>query len=159
MKSEELFATVAVNSWKLVIGRLDELLSSVSDDFLQTKVAPGRNRISYLIGHLTVVHDRMLPMLRLGERLHPEFDAVFLENPDGHAVDEISPVELRKAWADVNGKLTAAMEALRPEQWLERHTSVSEEDFEKDPSRNRLAVLLNRTNHASFHMGQIRLTQ
>lgn len=159
MKSEALFATVAVNSWKQVIGRLDQLLSPVSDDFLQTKVAPGRNRIFYLIGHLTAVHDRMLPMLRFGERLHPEFDAIFLDNPDGKAVDEISPVELRKAWAEVNGKLTAAIEALRPEQWLERHTAVSEEDFEKDQSRNRLAVLLSRTNHASFHTGQIRLTQ
>lgn len=98
-------------------------------------------------------------MLRFGERLHPDFDAVFLDNPDGPEVDKISPAELRRAWAEVNGKLTAAMEALRPEQWLERHTAVSEQDFEKDPSRNRLAVLLNRTNHASFHTGQIRLTQ
>jgi hypothetical protein len=33
-------------------------------------------------------------------------------------------------------------------------TSVSEEDFAKDASRNRFAVLLSRTNHLSYHLGQ-----
>jgi len=38
--------------------------------------------------------------------------------------------------------------------WRQRHTAVSEEDFAKDPSRNRFAVLLSRTNHLSYHLGQ-----
>jgi hypothetical protein len=38
--------------------------------------------------------------------------------------------------------------------WARRHSSVSEEDFAKDPSRNRFAVLLGRTNHLSYHLGQ-----
>jgi len=42
--------------------------------------------------------------------------------------------------------------------WLS-HTAVSDEDFSKNPTRNRLAVFLNRTNHASFHIGQIALTK
>jgi len=29
--------------------------------------------------------------------------------------------------------------------WLQRHTAVSEEDFAKDASRNRFAILLSRT--------------
>jgi hypothetical protein len=101
----------------------------------------------------------MFPMLNLGERLHPELDEVFLANPDRKSSQEISPAQLREAWSEVNGKLTAAFEALRPEEWLLRHTSVSEEDFSKDPLRNRLAVLMSRTNHASFHAGQIRLAK
>jgi hypothetical protein len=105
------------------------------------------------------VHDRMLPLLGLGERLHPELDAAFLDNPDGPAANEVSTADLRKAWTEVNSKLTAAFEALRPAQWLEKHTAVSEQDFAKEPHRNRLSVLLSRTNHASFHSGQIRLTQ
>jgi hypothetical protein len=43
--------------------------------------------------------------------------------------------------------------------WLKKHTAVSDEDFSKNPTRNRLAVFLNRTNHASFHTGQIALTK
>src|ERR1019366_1038077 len=98
------------------------------------------------------------PLLGLGERLHPELDGPFLESPDGPGADGISAAELKKVWAEVNGKLMAAMEGLSAEQWLEAHTAVSAEDFAKDPLRNRLAVLLSRTNHVSFHAGQIRLT-
>ena len=42
---------------------------------------------------------------------------------------------------------------------LKKHTAVSDEDFSKEPTRNRLAVFLSRTNHASFHTGQIALTK
>ena len=159
MRNEELFATVAVNSWKLVIGQLDKILSSLSDEDLQKEVSSGRNRILYLVGHLTAVHDRMFPLLGLGGRLHSELDAPFLDNPDRHTAHDASPSGLRKAWAEVNTKLTAAFDSLRPEQWLERHTAVSEDDFKKEPHRNRLAVLMSRTNHASFHTGQIRLAK
>jgi hypothetical protein len=38
--------------------------------------------------------------------------------------------------------------------WLERHAAVSVEDFAKDGSRNRFAILLGRTNHLSYHLGQ-----
>ena len=49
------------------------------------------------------------------------------------------------------------MEKLSPEEWLERHDSVSAEDFAKEPQRNRLAMLLSRTTHAAMHEGQMRL--
>jgi hypothetical protein len=54
----------------------------------------------------------------------------------------------------VNGKLTDAFERFTAADWLEKHTAVSDEDFAKDATRNRLAVVLSRTNHASFHSGQ-----
>jgi hypothetical protein len=154
MTQEEMLVSAAVSSWKLVIGRLDQGIEPLSDEQLQRQVAPGKNRLQYLVGHLTAVHDRMLPMLGLGERLYPQFDDVYLTNPDGAFADAVSGAELKKAWSEVNGKLTAAFEALTPAQWLEKHSAVSDEDFAKDPSRNRFAVLLSRTNHASFHAGQ-----
>jgi hypothetical protein len=49
------------------------------------------------------------------------------------------------------------MESFSPAQWLEKHASVSEEDFAKDPSRNRFAILLSRTSHIAFHLGQTAL--
>jgi hypothetical protein len=154
MTSEEMLVKTAVDSWKLVIGRLDKGIEPLSDEQLQRQVAPGKNRLQYLVGHLTAVHDRMFPMLGLGERLYPQFDDVYITNPDGALADPVSGAELKKAWSEVNGKLTAAFEALTAAQWLEKHGAVSDEDFAKDPSRNRLAVLLSRTNHASFHAGQ-----
>jgi hypothetical protein len=38
------------------------------------------NRVYYLLGHLTVAHDRLLPVLRLGDRLHPELEEEFFAN-------------------------------------------------------------------------------
>ena len=159
MTNEEVFAGSAVNSWKQIISRLDKMLAAIRDEDLKQPIAPGRNRVTYLLGHLTAVHDRMLPLLGLGDRLHPELDAAFLDNPDGPAANNLAPADLRKAWNDVNTKLASAFDGLKPAQWLEKHTAVSDEDFAKEPHRNRLSVLLSRTNHASFHAGQIRLTQ
>lgn len=154
MTNEELLGTTALNSWKLVIGRFDQNLAAISDEQLQKQVAPGKNRLFYLVGHLTAVHDRMLPMLGLGERLHPELDEVFITNPDRAVPDLVSASDLRKAWSEVNRKLTDAFERFTATEWLEKHTAVSDEDFAKDRTRNRLAVVMSRTNHVSFHSGQ-----
>jgi uncharacterized damage-inducible protein DinB len=152
-----MLANAALNSWKLVIGRLDAAIAPLSDEQLQRQIAPGKNRLLYLVGHLTAVHDRMFPMLGLGERLHPELDEIYITSPDRSRPDPVSADKLKRAWSEVNGKLTAAFEKLTPQQWLEKHTAVSDEDFAKDPTRNRLAVLLSRTNHATFHTGQAAL--
>ncbi len=63
----------------------------MNDEELLREVAPGRNRVFYLMGHLTAVHDRLLPMLGLGERLHPELDDDFLTNADRVTADRVAP--------------------------------------------------------------------
>ena len=153
----DLFARTAVASWKLNLARVDQMFAACSDDELQQEIAPGKNRIFYLLGHLTAVHDRMLPLLGLGARLHEELDQDFIANPDKTASDRISAGALRQAWAAVNTALTSAIEALPAEGWLQKHEAVSAEDFAKQPLRNRLSVLLSRTAHVQFHTGQIRL--
>lgn len=159
MTSEELLATAAPKSWKQVLGRFDKDLASLSDADFQKRVAPGRNRLYYLLGHLVAVHDRLLPLLGIGDRLHPELDPAFISNPDGTLGDPVSVGDLRKAWTDVNARLTTAFDSYSPQDWLHKHTAVSDEDFATDPSRNRLAVVLSRTNHLSFHTGQIVLAK
>lgn len=159
MTAEELFVATAVSSWKQVIGRLNEAVASLTDEQLQRQIAPNKNRAIYIVGHLIAVNDRLLPMLGLGERLHPELDDVYLTNPDRKLPDPLSTADLKKAWSEVHNKLTAGFEAMTPKQWLDRHGAVSEEDFVKEPLRNRLAVLASRTNHVSFHGGQLVLTR
>ena len=154
MTSEDHFAVTALNSWKLVVGRFDQSLAQLTDEQLQKQIAPGKNRLFYLVGHLTAVHDRMIPMLGIGERLHPELDETYITSPDKALPDPISAADLKKVWIEVNTRLTTAFETFRAADWLQRHEAVSEEDFAKDPSRNRLAVVLSRTNHLSFHSGQ-----
>jgi hypothetical protein len=157
--NEQLLTAAALGSWNQVVSRLDKTISSFSDEDLEREIAPGRNRIYYLVGHLAAVNDRMLPMLFVGDRLHPELDEPFIAKPDRAAPDTVSPATLKQALKNVNGKLTAAFEKLQPEEWLLRHAAVSEEEFVKEPHRNRLSVLLSRTNHVSFHLGQIVLVK
>ena len=153
----ELFARTAVAAWKQNLASLDALFAVVSNDDLQKEVAPGKNRLFYLLGHMVAVHDRMLPLLRLGARLHPDLDEPFLIKGDRAVPDAVTPAALRAAWTEVNTALTTAIEALPADAWLERHDAVSAEDFAKEPQRNRLAVLLSRSAHVQFHTGQIRL--
>jgi hypothetical protein len=156
--AEKVMVGNAVSSWKQWVGQIDKTIGAFGDEELQREVAPGRNRVYYLLGHLTAVHDRMFTTLRVGERLHPELDEEFIVKADKTDLDdELPAAELRKAWREVNDKLTAAIEKLSAEEWLERHDSVSAEDFKKEPHRNRLAVLLSRTTHAAMHEGQMRL--
>jgi hypothetical protein len=155
--SEQALVTAAVNSWKLNIERADRFFSPLTEEQLRKEVAPGKNRLIYLWGHLTAVHDRMLPLLVLGARRHPEYDALFLTNPDRTAPTLPAAAEIKKAWDEINGTLLAGFEGLSAADWLQKHASVSEEDFAKDPQRNRLSVLLSRTTHISFHLGQTAL--
>lgn len=154
MTNEEFFGGAVLYSWKQVIGRFDKALAELSDAQLQQRVAQGRNRLYYILGHLTAVHDRLFALLDVGQRLHPELDEPFISNPDGTLPDPLPAAELRRAWSEINAKLTAAFEKFTAADWLSRHTQVSDEDFAKDPTRNRLAVVLSRTNHVSFHTGQ-----
>ena len=157
MTADKLSVQVVVNSWRLVLERANKTLSNLPDDQLLKEVAPGRNRLIYLWGHLTAIHDAMFPILGLGERLHPELDAIFVSSPDKSRA-QLPPVgELRKYWDEVNGKLLSQFASLSENEWLQRHNAVSEEDYAKDPTRNRLAILLSRTNHLSYHLGQINL--
>jgi hypothetical protein len=159
MTTEELLISTALNSWKTIVGRLDRIVETTDEKKLQTRVAPGRNRVAYLIGHLTVAHDRMFPLLGVGKRLYPQLDEAYFDNPDRSRPEPVTGIELTAAWTDVKRQLTSALERLRPLQWLEKHSDVSDEDFAKDPARHRLAILVSRTNHAAFHTGQIILTK
>lgn len=155
--SHELSVQVAINSWRLVWERANKTLANLTEDRLLKEIAPGRNRLIYLWGHLTAIHDAMFPILGLGERLHPELDAIFVSSPDKAGARMPRVGELRKYWDEVNGKLLSQFSTLSVNEWLQRHNAVSEEDYAKDPTRNRLAVLLSRTNHMSYHLGQITL--
>jgi DinB superfamily len=157
MNNEAIYAATTVKSWNVALTGIQKLLSSLKDEDFQREVAPGRNRIYYLVGHLAAVHDRLLPMLALGERLHPELDDIFISHPDRALADKYSGAELRQMFAEINAAVTKAIETMPPADLLKRHEAVSAEDFEKDPLRNRLSVFQSRTAHISFHAGQIRL--
>ncbi|MGB7133832.1 MAG: DinB family protein [Acidobacteriaceae bacterium] len=120
MLNNEILSLTVLNSWKLIISRFDKILGDLTDEQLHQPVALGKNRVFYLLGHLTATHDRMFPLLGLGDRLHPELDDTYITNPDKLLEDPLSATELRRAWAEVNGKLTTAFERFTLEDWLQK---------------------------------------
>ena len=154
MANEGTYIALGLKVWKAQIERADKLFGSLSSEEVQREIAPGKNRLLYLWGHLTAIHDAMLPLLGIGERLLPEFDVAFVSNPDKSQAAIPSHEKVRQAWKTVNGELLKGLEKMSWSDWLQRHTAVSEEDFAKDTSRNRFAILLSRTNHLSYHLGQ-----
>lgn len=155
MDQQNLPIKIALDNWSSTLSRTDALIKSLSDEDLEREVSPGRNTGTYLLGHLTAVHDRMLPLLGLGEQKYPQLDEVFLTAPDKSGKTKPPVAELRAQWDDVNNTLNTAIAGLKPGEWLHRHTSVSEEDFAKEPHRNRLNVLASRTTHLAAHYGQL----
>ena len=158
MASDEVVIQTAISSWDQVINRIGTLCLGCTENQLLVEVAPEKNRILYLWGHLTAVNDAMFSVLRLGERLHPELDAVFIAQPD-RSVPLPASTEIVKCWEEVHTELLSRFKTLSSKEWLERHGNVSSEEFELAPTRNRLAVLLGRTNHASYHLGQMMLAK
>lgn len=157
MTAEETLAATASNAWTTEIDRADKFFSALSDAQLGQEIAPGKNRLVYLWGHLIAVHDRMLPLLGIGPRHYPGLDAPFLTGADRKDDAVPAAADLKRMWDDVNGRLAAAFRSYSPADWLKPHTSVSAEDFAANPLRNRLAVVLNRAAHVSYHVGQCRL--
>jgi hypothetical protein len=154
MDNQGSYVALGLKVWKAQIERADKLFEGLSSEEVLQEIAPGRNRLLYLWGHLTATHDAMLLLLGLGERLHPEFDVAFISNPDKSQAAVPSHQQVRQAWNAINEELWKGFEKMSWSDWLERHSAVSKEDFAKDPSRNRFAILLSRTNHLSYHLGQ-----
>jgi hypothetical protein len=151
----ETIIKVATDLWHKQTNRANTLFDEYSDVQLSEEIAPGKNSGLYLLGHLTAVHDAMLPLLGIGEKLYPELFDVFIKNPDKSGLPKPTITELRKYWQQVTKVLNEKMAALSFSQWMERHTSISPEDFEKEPHRNRLGVLISRTAHLTEHIGQL----
>src|SRR6202162_1462931 len=102
MGNDPSFVALGLKVWKTQIDRADKLFGSLSSEELLREIAPGRNRLFYLWGHLTATHDAMLPLLGLGERLHLEFDVAFIATPDKAQAVIPSHEQVRQAWKTVN---------------------------------------------------------
>jgi hypothetical protein len=153
--TEDICVRMVLDAWNSKLGKADQLLAVLSDEDLSKEVSPGRNRGIYLLGHLIAVHDKMISLLGLGESLYPEFSDMFLVKPDKSGAAIPSAEVLRACWKQVNETLKMRSGKLQAKEWFLKHTSVSEQDFANEPHRNRLNVIISRTNHLEYHLGQL----
>ncbi len=154
-EAQLLFIKMVLSNWQTQNQRLTALFAKLSDDELAQETAPGRNSGIYLLGHMTAVHDAMLPLLGFGDRLFPELEETFIRNPDRSGLPAPATATLRQYWTDVSTALDQHTNTLPADDWFTRHSAVSEEDFLKEPHRNKLNIMINRTNHLSTHLGQL----
>jgi DinB superfamily len=153
--TNEVAVKIVLDNWYSRVKATDEVLNKLTDEQLQHEISPGRNRGIYLLGHLTAVHDMMLPLLNFEPQLYPQLGEPFIKNPDKTVAELPSAKELRTYWNNVNAKLAAHINKLKPEEWFQKHNSVSAEDFAKEPHRNRLGIIASRTAHLASHQGQL----
>lgn len=150
-----VFIKMALSAWDSYNARVDKLINTLSDEQLLAETAPGRNSGIYLLGHLIAVSDGLFPILGFGEKLYPELNKIFLESPDRSGLEMPSITELKEYWKKVNTKLTDHINGVSEDEWFTRHNNVSEADFANEPHRNKLNIIINRTNHTSYHLGQL----
>lgn len=157
MDQKNILIKSALNAWQIQVDRATKFISEMTDEQLVREIAPGKNRGVYLVGHLTAIHDAIPEILGLGKKAYPELAAIFISAPDKTIEKIPSVAELRQIWVSVHDRLKTEFSNMQSDSWFSRHESMTDADFEKDPARNKLSVLLNRTNHLAYHFGQIRL--
>jgi hypothetical protein len=154
MANEELLIQSALSVWKLNAARTVRIFHPLNEDELQKEVAPGRNRLIYVWGHLTAVNDALFPLLGLGAKLHPALDEMFLSNPDSRSRSTYSGAQLAEASGQIHQALWAGFSNWTPQEWLAPHNGVPTESAAHNPLRNRFTVVVNRTAHMAYHLGQ-----
>jgi hypothetical protein len=155
MSTTTLFIKMVIDRWNGSIGNLNKHLDALTDEQLLKEIAPGKNRGIYILGHLIAVHDDMLILLDMGEKLYPELFVPFIKQADKVATQTPTASQLRKMWEMQCNLLQEKFEKMMPEQWFEKHTAVTDEDFAKEGHRNKLNIVITRTSHLQYHIGQI----
>jgi hypothetical protein len=144
----------ALKVWKLNEVRFARTFHPLTEAELQKEVAPERNRLLYIWGHIVAVNDALFPLLGIGPKLYPEMDEIFIRKPDRSSPDIYSGEQVKEASTRINAMLWDTFTGWKVTDWLAPHTEVKPEEFAADPSRNRFSVMVNRTAHVAYHLGQ-----
>lgn len=143
-----------VNFWLAQNELINNLLAKHSYETYRKEVAPSRNSGTFLLGHLIAINDGMIPLLGLGDKLFPDL-APLAAGPESAISLKLDYEQLRKYWNSLNDFLENKFKAMSVSEWLEKHSAVSAADFEKEPLRNKLSILISRAGHESYHRGQL----
>ena len=154
---QEQIVQQILNAWSGQNKAVTDLLNKHTDEVFMQQVAPGRNRGIYLLGHLVAVNDGLLPLFGLGDKLYPQLEKTFLAEADSPSAAMPSVSELKQYWETINTTLTNHFNKMTVSDWMDRHTKISPEDFVKEPMRNKLNVLIGRSIHQGYHVGQLAL--
>jgi hypothetical protein len=154
MEQQGIFINMVLDGWHSKASHLDRLLNELSSEQLSKEVSPGRNRGVYLAGHLTALADSILPLLG-EEKQAPHLFKPFVQTPDKENTELPEATSLQQDWKKVKTRLEELFAGIAPDEWFQKHTAVSDEEFVNEPHRNKLNVVLGRIGHMDYHLGQL----
>ncbi len=155
MTQASIAVKIVLDRWNASLATTSKILQELNDDQLAQQIVPGKNRGIYLLGHLIAVHDDMLRLLGLGDKQYPELGEPFVKEADNPAAPFPAAATLRAIWETQVPFLKEKFATLTIDDWFTRHTAVSEADFQKEPHRNKLNIIITRTSHLEYHAGQL----
>jgi uncharacterized damage-inducible protein DinB len=148
---------ICLLQWDIFNRSMRKVLDTISDENFHKPIVNNGNSPSWLLGHLADTDDALLELFGIRKRMFPNLAKIYHHergtNQSGHLTKE----ELSNQWNDIVGELDMAIKSYRENEWLSRHMAVSEEDFKREPHRNKLNVMLSRVIHKASHLGQIAL--
>ena len=146
---------ICLLQWDTYNRRMQKVIDTIKEEDFHRPIVAGSNSPSWLLGHLADTDDALLELFGIRSRIFPELAKVYHHERGTNQSGHLSKEELSKKWNEVLSELDRTFKSMSEADWHARHMAVSEEDFKKEPHRNKLNVMLSRVGHKASHLGQI----
>ena len=146
---------ICLLQWDAFNKRMQKVIDSIDDENINQPIVANGNSPSWLLGHLADTDDKLLELFGICKRLFPELSTIYHHERGTNQQGHLTKAELTSKWNLIVAELDTAFKKMTEADWLSRHMSVTEDDFKKEPHRNKLNVLLSRVTHKASHLGQI----
>jgi hypothetical protein len=137
-------------------GRTTEVFRSLGKSRILEAIAPGKNKVIYLLAHLLVIHDSIFETMELGKRAYTDYDELFL-TPQHTANQYPSYKLLMDQWVSMNETLTFRLRHMSLDQWGTKHRYISDADFMLHSIKNKFCSFQCLLTYLSHHAGQLEL--
>ncbi len=146
---------ICLIQWDTYNRRMQKVLDTLSVENYNKSIVPNGNSPSWLIGHLADTDDALLELFGIGKRMFPELAKIYHHERGTNQTGHLTKEELTTQWKAIVSKLDHTFKSMSENDWHSRHMVVTEEDFKKEPQRNKLNVMLSRVSHKASHLGQV----
>jgi uncharacterized damage-inducible protein DinB len=146
---------ICLLQWDAYNRRMQKALDTISEESFYKPIVKDGNSPSWLMGHLADTDDALLELFGIRQRIFPELATIYHHERGTNQSGHLSKAELLNKWIVIVSELDRAFKRMSEKEWHARHMAVSEEDFKKEPHRNKLNVMLSRVTHKASHLGQM----
>lgn len=146
---------ICLLQWDAYNSRAQKILESINEESYHLAIVTDGNSPSWLMGHLANTDDMVLELFGIRKRIFPELATIYHHTRGSNQTGHLTKEELAEKWKTILDELDQAFKSMTESEWLGRHMAVTEEDFKKEPQRNKLNVMLSRVTHKASHLGQI----